>query len=41
VRALRRAVRNGRRPRVRLSLRATDLAGNRSPLVRRMVRVRR
>jgi glucose/arabinose dehydrogenase len=42
-RALRRAVRRGRvaRASVRLNLRATDTAGNRSPLVRRRVRVRR
>jgi glucose/arabinose dehydrogenase len=42
-RALRRAVRRGRvrRARVHLRLRATDPAGNRSPLVRRTVRVRR
>jgi glucose/arabinose dehydrogenase len=42
-RALRRAVVHGRvrRARVRLSLRATDEAGNRSRLLRRTVRVRR
>jgi hypothetical protein len=42
-RALRRAVRAGRvrRARVGLRMRATDQAGNRSPLVRRTVRVRR
>jgi hypothetical protein len=42
-RALRRAVRNARadRARVRVRLRATDLAGNRSPVVRHVVRVRR
>jgi hypothetical protein len=38
---LRRALRRGRRPVVRLTLRATDSAGNRSPAVRRRVRVRR
>ena len=38
---LRRALRRGRRPTVRIGLRATDTAGNRSPLVRRTVRVRR
>ena len=41
VRILRRALANGRRPRVQLRLRATDAAGNRSALVRRTVRVRR
>jgi glucose/arabinose dehydrogenase len=40
-RALRRALRNGRRPSVRIGLRGTDAAGNRSLLVRRTVRVRR
>ena len=40
VRVLRRALRRGRRASVRLSLRATDAAGNRSALVRRTVRVR-
>jgi glucose/arabinose dehydrogenase len=42
-RALRRAVRRGRvrRASVRAALQAVDLAGNRSPLVRRTVRVRR
>jgi glucose/arabinose dehydrogenase len=42
-RALRRAVRNGRagRARVRVRLRATDTAGNRSTLVRHRIRVRR
>jgi hypothetical protein len=42
-RALRRAARKGRlgRVRVRVRLRATDLAGNRSPLVRHTVRVKR
>ena len=42
-RALRRAVLHGRvrRARVRLSMRATDETGNRSPLLRRTVRVRR
>jgi len=41
TRALRRALRGGRRPAVRLRLRAADGAGNRSVLVRRSVRVRR
>ena len=41
VRVLRRALRRGRRASVRLSLRATDAAGNRSALLRRTVRVRR
>jgi glucose/arabinose dehydrogenase len=41
ARILRRALRRGRRPAVRLSLRATDPAGNRSPVTRRTVRVRR
>jgi glucose/arabinose dehydrogenase len=41
ARILRRALRRGRRPVVRVGLRATDPAGNRSPLVRRSVRVRR
>ena len=41
ARILRRALRRGRRPTVRLSLRATDPAGNRSPVTRRTVRVRR
>jgi glucose/arabinose dehydrogenase len=36
-----RALRRGRKPSVRLTLRASDAAGNRSPLVRRKVRVRR
>ncbi len=40
-RLLRRALRHGGHPRVRLRLRATDTAGNRSALVRRGVRVRR
>jgi hypothetical protein len=42
-RALRRAARRGRlrRASVRLSLRATDAAGLRSPIVGRTVRVRR
>jgi len=40
-RALRRALRTERRASVRLRLRARDAAGNRSPLVRRTVRVRR
>jgi hypothetical protein len=38
---LRRALANGRRPRVQVRLRASDAAGNRSALVRRSVRVRR
>jgi glucose/arabinose dehydrogenase len=41
VRVLRRALHHGRRPTVRLTLRATDAAGNRSRRVRRTVRVRR
>lgn len=41
TRTLRRALRRGRRAAVRLSLRATDTAGNRSPVARRTVRVRR
>ena len=41
VRILRRALANGRRPRVQVRLRARDAAGNRSALVRRAVRVRR
>jgi glucose/arabinose dehydrogenase len=41
ARILRRALRRGRRPLVRLTLRATDPAGNRSSPVRRTVRVRR
>ena len=40
-RALRRAVGRGTKASVRLNLRARDLAGNRSPLARRMVRVKR
>ena len=40
-RALRRALRGGRRPVVRIGLRARDGGGNRSRLVRRAVRVRR
>ncbi|MBN1530297.1 MAG: PQQ-dependent sugar dehydrogenase [Thermoleophilaceae bacterium] len=40
-RALRRSLRNGRRPVVRVGLRARDTGGNRSKLVRRGVRVRR
>jgi glucose/arabinose dehydrogenase len=40
VRVLRRALRRGRRPTVRLRLRATDAAGNRSRRIRRTVRVR-
>jgi glucose/arabinose dehydrogenase len=41
TRALRRAMRRGRRPLVRVGLRATDAAGNRSRLVHRRVRARR
>ena len=41
VRILRRALANGRRPRVQIRLRARDAAGNRSAPVRRIVRVRR
>ncbi len=41
VRILRRGLRRGRRASVRLRLRATDAAGNRSRVVRRTVRVRR
>jgi glucose/arabinose dehydrogenase len=41
ARALRKAVRRRRRASVRVRLRAVDLAGNRSPLVRATVRVRR
>jgi Glucose / Sorbosone dehydrogenase len=41
ARLLRRALANGRRPRVRVRLRAGDAAGNRSALVLRSVRVRR
>ena len=40
-RLLRRALRHGGHPRVRLRLRATTRPGNRSALVRRGVRVRR
>ncbi|HZC12677.1 MAG TPA: PQQ-dependent sugar dehydrogenase [Thermoleophilaceae bacterium] len=40
ARILRRALRRGRRPVVRVGLRATDPAGNRSTLARRTVRVR-
>ncbi len=39
--ALRRALRRGRRASVGITLRATDLAGNRSPAERHLVRVRR
>jgi glucose/arabinose dehydrogenase len=39
ARVLRRALRQGRHPKVRLRLRASDTAGNRSDLVRRVVRV--
>ena len=41
ARLLRRALANGRRPRVELRLHARDAAGNRSALMRRSVRVRR
>jgi hypothetical protein len=41
ARLLRRALANGRRPRVEVRLRASHAAGNRSALVRRTVRVRR
>jgi glucose/arabinose dehydrogenase len=41
TRALRRAMRRGRRPLVRVGLRATDAAGNRSGIVYRRVRARR
>jgi glucose/arabinose dehydrogenase len=41
ARILRRALANGRHPRVQIRLRARDAAGNRSALVRRTVRVRR
>ena len=41
VRILRRALRRGRRPTVRLTLRATDAAGNRSRPARHTIRVRR
>jgi hypothetical protein len=41
ARLLRRALANGRRPRVQARLRARDAAGNRSALVRRSLRVRR
>jgi glucose/arabinose dehydrogenase len=40
-RALKRALRNGRNPRISLGLRARDSTGNRSPLTRRTVIVRR
>jgi hypothetical protein len=40
-RALRRAMRRGRRPLVRVGLRATDTAGNSSRIVYRKVRARR
>jgi glucose/arabinose dehydrogenase len=40
-RALKRALRRGRRPSVRLTLRARDASGNRSPLAASAVRVRR
>jgi hypothetical protein len=41
VRTLRRSLRRGRRASVRLTLRATDAAGNRSPRARYTIRVRR
>ena len=41
ARLLRRALANGRRPRVQIRLRARDAAGNHSALVRRSLRVRR
>lgn len=41
ARILRRALANGRHPRVQVRLRARDAAGNRSALIRRAVRVRR
>ena len=41
ARVLRRALANGRRPRVHIRLRARDAAGNHSALVRRSLRVRR
>ena len=41
ARVLRRALANGRRPRVHIRMRARDAAGNRSALVRRSLRVRR
>jgi hypothetical protein len=41
ARLLRRALADGRRPRVQVRLRARDAAGNRSAPVRRSVRVRR
>jgi glucose/arabinose dehydrogenase len=41
ARMLRRALVNGRRPRVQIRLLASDAAGNRSALIRRTVRVRR
>jgi glucose/arabinose dehydrogenase len=40
ARMLRRALVHGRRPRVQIRLRAHDAAGNRSPVVRRSMRVR-
>ena len=40
-RGLRRALRHGRLPSARLALRASDPAGNRSPVARRTVRIRR
>jgi hypothetical protein len=40
-RALKRALRNGRNPRISLGLRARDATGNRSPLTRRTVIVKR
>jgi len=41
ARAVRRALRGRRRARVRVALRGRDRAGNRSPLVRARVRLRR
>jgi hypothetical protein len=41
ARLLRRALANGRRPRVQIRLRAHDAAGNHSVVVRRSLRVRR
>jgi hypothetical protein len=41
LRLLRRRLAQGGRPRVILRVRATDFAGNRSPLARRVLRVRR
>jgi Glucose / Sorbosone dehydrogenase len=41
TRALRKALADGRHPKVRIGIRARDAAGNASPLVRRTVRVKR